>query len=1005
MADSRRTVTIVFADLSGSTALGEALDPEALRSVLARYFDVLRTALEHHDGVVEKYIGDAVMAVFGLSKLHEDDALRAVRAAAEARDRLVALNDEIEAELGVALGARIGVNTGEVAAGEGDERQQLVTGDAVNVAARLEQAARPGEVLLGYETFRLVRDAVRVDELDPLELKGKAEPVAAFRLVEVLPGVPAFTRRLDTPFVGRQQELADLCSAFDRCAVNGTCELVTVLGDPGIGKSRLVRELAAFVAERGRVLVGRCLSYGEGITYWPLAEIVEQIAGSAGHGGISEAMSGEADGQLVASAIWAALGRGEDAASTEDTHWATRRLLETLARERPVVVIVDDLHWAEPTLLDLIEYVAAFAEDVAILLVGVARPEIVESRPTLGIPGPRSSVIRLVPLAAEEAEQLVTTLAADGAVSADRRARILDRAEGNPLFVEQMLAMDAESAEEVEVPPTIQALLAARIDRLEPGERAVIERGAVEGRLFHRRAVLELVQEDLRPTVGGHLLALVRKQLVRPDRSLFPGDDGFRFAHILVRDAAYAATSKELRAGLHERYAAWLERVSSAGPGEISEIVAYHLEQAARFSAELGRPDRALSARAGSKLGEAGVRALERGDISAAMNLIERARDLLRDDADQSMRLGLRLSDAYIESGRFADAEANVEDLALRAQENGDEVLSVAVGVERMLAMLQVPKVSAEESLAVGRAAVPILEESGNDVALGRAWGLIAHSHLLSSEYGAMEAAAERALGAARRSGDLRTQRETIFWLSGAELFGPMPIDQALAKCEQVLPDPQERITIAHKLHWRGGLNAFAGRAAGLREIEDARAIYRDLGLTMRWAGTAIADGLGSLVVGEPKRAERVLREALDLLEGMGEKGYFSTIAYYLAEALLGQGRPAEAEELTRFSEATTAPDDIASLVGWRRTRALALAARGAFDEAETLARESIDLARRSDSVMQLADVALALAMVLERMGRIDEAVPEALRAADLYARKGMEASAKRAHALLASLQ
>ena len=274
MADSRRTVTIVFADLSGSTALGEALDPEALRSVLARYFDVLRTALEHHDGVVEKYIGDAVMAVFGLSKLHEDDALRAVRAAAEARDRLVALNDEIEAELGVALGARIGVNTGEVAAGEGDERQQLVTGDAVNVAARLEQAARPGEVLLGYETFRLVRDAVRVDELDPLELKGKAEPVAAFRLVEVLPGVPAFTRRLDTPFVGRQQELADLCSAFDRCAVNGTCELVTVLGDPGIGKSRLVRELAAFVAERGRVLVGRCLSYGEGITYWPLAEIV-----------------------------------------------------------------------------------------------------------------------------------------------------------------------------------------------------------------------------------------------------------------------------------------------------------------------------------------------------------------------------------------------------------------------------------------------------------------------------------------------------------------------------------------------------------------------------------------------------------------------------------------------------------------------------------------------------------------------------------------------------------
>jgi class 3 adenylate cyclase/tetratricopeptide (TPR) repeat protein len=1004
VAESRRTVTIVFADVSGSTALGEALDPEALRGVLARYFEALRTALEHHEGVVEKYIGDAVMAVFGLSAIHEDDALRAVRAAAEAREELDRLSDEIESELGVALAARIGVNTGEVVAGRADERQQLVTGDAVNVAARLEQAAKPGEILLGEETFRLVRDAVRVEEVDPLELKGKAEPVAAFRLVGVLPGVPAFTRRLDAPFVGRRSELADLCAAFDRSVDDRACEQVIVLGEPGIGKSRLVRELLNSVTERGRVLVGRCLSYGEGITYWPLAEIVEQIAGADVRNGLARTMSGEADGELVASAISGAIGGSEDASSTEDTHWAVRRLLETLARERPVVVIVDDLHWAEPTMLDLVEYVTAFAQGVPILFVGVARPEVVETRPSLGMPGPRATVLRLPPLPTVEAEHLVAALVGEATVSAARRALILERAEGNPLFVEQMLAMDADARDEIEVPPTIQALLAARIDRLEPGEREVIERAAVEGRLFHRRAVLELAPEELRPAVAGYLLALVRKQLLRPDRALFPGDDGFRFAHILVRDAAYASTSKELRAGLHERYAAWLERVSSPGLGEINEMVAYHLEQAARFSAELGRSDPTLSARAGGKLGEAGVRALERGDIPAAMNLLERARDLLHEDTNQRVRLGLRLSDAYIESGRFAEEEALIDELARGAEEDGDAVLAVAVGVERMFALLQVPKVSAAEALAVGRAALPILEGSGNDVALGRAWGLITRAHLMAGEYGSMEAAAERALDAARRSGDLRIEEETVFWLSGAELFGPMPIDEALAKCERVLPDPRERLTIAHKLHWRGGLNAFAGRPDGVREIAEARTIYRDLGLTMRWAGTAIAHGLGYLVIGDPERAEKVLRESLDELEELGEKGYLSTIAFYVADALLEQGRVDEAEDLTRLSEEATAPDDNASLVGWRRTRALVLASRGDLDEAERLGREALELASRCDSSMQTADAAFALATVLEQLGRVEEAGAEAKTAVDLYMAKGMKASATRAASLASSL-
>jgi tetratricopeptide (TPR) repeat protein len=398
------------------------------------------------------------------------------------------------------------------------------------------------------------------------------------------------------------------------------------------------------------------------------------------------------------------------------------------------------------------------------------------------------------------------------------------------------------------------------------------------------------------------------------------------------------------------------------------------------------------------------VRALERGDIPAAINLIERARELLSHEPDDRARLGLRLTDAYLESGRLADAEVLAAELVAAVAEVEDKVLTVAVDVERMLTLLQVPKISAEEAIAGARAALPILEESGDYVALGRAWGLIVHGYLMQAQYGPMEDAAERALEAARRTRDARTEREVLFWLTGAELFGPMPIDEGLAKCERVVPDPQERVMLAHKLHWRGGLNAFAGRPEGVRDFEEARAIYRDLGLTLRWCGTAIGEGLGCLAVGEPERAQEVLREALEVLEQAGEKGYLSTIAYILADALLEQGRYGEAEELTRLSEKTTASDDIASLVGWRRTRALVLAELDELEEAERLLREAVDFASLSDSPMQLGEVALALALVLLKMGRADEAAVEARRAADFYTRKGMESSAARAQALVASL-
>ena len=563
---ARKTVTVLFADVTGSTQLGERLDPEVLRRVMMRYFETSRSVLERHGATVEKFIGDAVMAVFGVPAVHEDDALRATRAALELRREV--------ATLGIDL--RIGVNTGEVVA---DEGETLVTGDAVNVAARLEQAAAPGEILLGDATHRTARDYLRAEPVAPVDAKGKSEAVSAWRLLEVLDDAPAFTRPIPGPFVGRRDELAVLVATFRRAVETGAAQRITVLGVPGIGKSRLARELVQEVSGEARITVGRCLAYGDGITYWPLAEIVRATAGHD-----RDAVARIARDQMVADRVAAIAGVGGVGGTKEETQWAARRYLEALASERPLVVVIDDLHWAEPTFLDLVEYVADFAA-APILLLCTARADLLDARPAWTAPRPNAVVLALDPLTDEDA----ATLAAG--VDDATRGRILDAAEGNPLFVEQLIAFRAEGGDELDLPPTLNALLAARIDSLPPAERIVIERASVEGRLFHRGSVVELATEPVRPDVTAHLLALVRKEFVRPDRAQLPGDDGYRFVHVLVRDAAYESMAKELRADLHERFAGRLERVAGDRLGELEEILGYHLEQTALYRRALELPD------------------------------------------------------------------------------------------------------------------------------------------------------------------------------------------------------------------------------------------------------------------------------------------------------------------------------------------------------------------------------------------------------------------------------
>ncbi len=510
--ESRKHVTLVFSDVVGSTALAERTDPETVRRVMSRYFDAMRAVLEAHGGTVEKFVGDAVMAVFGIPELHEDDAIRAVRAAAGIADRLRELNEEFQERYGVELAIRTGVNSGEVIAGDASQGQAFVTGDAVNVAARLEQAASSAEILIGEATHRLVRDAVLVEPVASLELKGKVEPIKAWRLLEVEPQVPGIARRLDSPLIGREREVALLEEVLQRVERERRCELVSVLGAPGAGKSRLVAEFVASAGPRATVVEGRCLPYGEGITFWPVIEMVTQAAG------IEEAdppddvrkkvaaLLPEGDQRdAIADHLSALLGAGEGGGALQELFWAVRRFLEALAADRPLIAVFDDIHWAEPSLLDLVEYVFGWSGGAPVLLVCLARQELLETRPSLLAPRPKASSILLEPLDAEATARLIENLLGGDAPPPGAYDTIARTAEGNPLFLEEIVRMlvedgalrrdgDEWSADlsELTIPPTIHALLAARLDRLEGHEREVLGRASVIGRVFWWGAVCEL---------------------------------------------------------------------------------------------------------------------------------------------------------------------------------------------------------------------------------------------------------------------------------------------------------------------------------------------------------------------------------------------------------------------------------------------------------------------------------------------------------------------------------
>ena len=650
----RRTVSIIFCDLKDSTALGERLDPEALHEVKDRYFAAMAAEITRHGGKIEKYIGDAIMAVFGLPVQHEDDALRAVRAAAGMREALRTVNEQLGTAYGVQLANRTGVNTGEVVANDDPTAdQKLATGDAVNVTARLEQAAPANEVYIGETTWRLVRDAVEVEAVAPLELKGKQERVPAFRLVSVTAGHDGTARRLDTPIVGRDEELLAIDQVLREVTDTGSARLITLIGDAGIGKSRLAQEVIARAGASARVVRGRCLAYGDGITFWPLREMVNEAAAILVEDTPEVALAkitrvvGDAD---VAARLGAAIGLSRAALPLHEISWAARKFFGTLAQQGSLIVLVDDIHWAESAFLELLETVLQAEDSAPILLLCTARHELLEKRPEWG-EGDRALRIVLRPLSDAAAASVAQNVLGSTGLPADVVARIVSAAEGNPLYVEQMLSMLVESQAlrqeggrwvvakdhaEITVPPSIKALLEARIGQLRVEERIAIEPASVIGLQFPVQAVASMTPERFRPAVEEHLIALTKKQLVHavplPDE-----DPIYRFHHHLVRDTIYNGLLKRTRATLHVDFVSWADRINAErGRGlEFEEVLGYHLEQAQRYLRELGPLDekgKDIGRDASRRLASAGRRAFARGDMPAAGNLLRRALATLTDD-------------------------------------------------------------------------------------------------------------------------------------------------------------------------------------------------------------------------------------------------------------------------------------------------------------------------------------------------------------------------------------
>ena len=1021
-AEVRKIVTIVFCDVTGSTELGEQLDPESMRKVMALYFDAMRTALERHGGSVEKFIGDAVMAVFGIPQLHEDDALRAVRAAVDMRAALEDLNHELERDHAVRLACRIGVNTGEVLVGAESSDFGRITGDAVNTAARLEAAAEPDQILFGDETHRLVRDAVVAEPVEQLTLKGKAEPVSAFRLLEVVSGVGQPRRALLSTMVGRDRELEDLTRAFARAAEDRSCLLFTVLGAAGEGKSRLVEEFLSTVGENARIMTGRCLPYGEGITYWPVAEAIRAALGVQVFDApddvaarLDRVVAGDEHAAAIAHRLGEILGIGEGVGGAEEAPWAIRRFLEILAAERPLVAIWEDIHWAEPAFLDVVDHIVDWSRDAPIMLVCTARPEFLDARTDWGGGKMNATTVLLQPLDPKASAELIANLLGGAGLPAETSDRLTEAAGGNPLFVEQMLSMliddgmlvredgawlPASDLGSVAVPPSVAALLAARLERLTDDERRAIECAAIIGKEFYAGALRDLLPAVLRDDPSSLIRSLIRKELVRTGRSMVPGEEAFRFRHILIRDAAYQAIPKERRAELHEAFAAWIGRVGGDRAEEQDEIVGYHLEQAFRYRQELGPLDdqaRRLARRASDRLAAAGSRALARHDMPAVANLLGRAEALL--DPSDPARLALLpdLSFALWEGGLTEEATVLTSEFRTLAEDLGDAELIAYATLSHwwLLSELERPFHLARSD---AEDAIQVFEASGNERGLARAWQVIASLEWDLGQAGKQLDALEHAFDHAGRARASFETAEAFHSVTAAIVRGPIPVPDGIARAEAILREfPDNRGAEAYMSHALAHLRARVGAFDSAGEAVDRyRGFLLDTGQLMAYWRSAEVRFDVEMLAGDVQAAADVAEEAHAKLSERGDRWPY--MCAFLAQARFALGKYTEASEVAEIAASSANAIERALGLG---VLARIRAREGDATTAEELIDEAVAIVERTDFLFDRGTVQLDRAEVMELLGRDEEARAARERALAMFEEKGDLVSTARTRSLL----
>ena len=911
----RKVATVLFADLVDSTGLVTSADPEVVRRRVNRYFEVVAGRIEAHGGTVEKFAGDAVMAAFGVPLTHEDDAERAVRAALEIVPRV----EELE------LSVRIGVESGEIVIEDGDST--FATGEAVNLAARLQQAAQPGEILLGPSARRLAASAVEVDDAGALEIKGRSEPLWTWRAVRAHDA----SRRVATPFVGREAELALLENSFSRAVRDRRPQLVTVFGEPGLGKTRLVTEFTAGL-ERVTTLAGRTLPYGEGVTYWPIASMIKASAGIADDDPANEAfekLRASCESEAVADLLGAALGvlgAAEAEHAAGELSWAALRWAEQLADAQPLVLVFEDVHWAEEPLLDLIEHLGRSIHDAPVLILALARPELLDARPTWGGGIRSASAIDLAPLDGSECEQLVEALLSRDGVEATQRGLVLERAEGNPLFLEEIVHALREGRGLKGIPDTLQALIAARIDGLAADEKEALQSAALVGRIFWRGALESLAPELDVAEILDRLLE--REFIVCEERSTISGDLAFRFKHVLIRDVAYGGMSKVRRAKEHQAFAAW---VAERARDELAEIRAHHLDQAAALLLELDRrvPED-LARSAAEALEESGRRALRRGALGIARRTLLRAVDL-EPTADRrylAAHAAWRLADVPTVGDETEEALAEARAAGRPDVEGRALVLLADLALHADGDVTRAHDL-ADEALAI----LPVDELAGLYDAhalittifwwLGNGEGATRHAE-------AMHELAHKA-GRPELESLARTQLSAIAGVRGDTAGAVALLEEAESLAET--SGSREAMGYALAVHGRRFGEAESGEAE--RYLRQALEIFEEIGAAGRYGWTL--SNLASVFkqCGDLAAAEETFREAVRRLRRTHEQGFLVEAERGLAEVLVELGKVDEADRLVGEAERRVGRDDVWTRASLLHARGLVLAAQGRADEAE----------------------------------------------------------------------